>query len=281
MIIDCKSLAAEIKQHIKTIVEDEYLSLTLTIVKVGDDPASESYVRGKVKDCEEVGIRAEVIKLPENTEEATLLKVVKLAQYSSDGIIVQLPLPKHINKDKVINAIRPDKDVDGFRRDSYFTPCTPAGIMRMLPKDLAGKDCLVINRSDIVGRPLVNLLLDRNATVTVAHSKTKDLETKIENADVIITGVGIPNFIKLGKVKSHQVVIDVSINRGKDGKLCGDLEKPQGDVDFTYSSVPGGVGLMTRAMLLYNVLKSHYIVTDTIFTSSNDIKRAEEHMKGV
>lgn len=281
MIIDCKNLAAEIKQHIKTIVEDDYLNLTLTIVKVGDDPASESYVRGKVKDCEEVGIRAEVIKLPENTEEATLLKVVKLAQYNSDGIIVQLPLPKHINKDKVINVIRPDKDVDGFRRDSYFTPCTPAGIMRMLPEDLAGKDCLVINRSDIVGRPLVNLLLDRHATVTIAHSKTKDLETKIENADIIITGVGIPNFIKLDKVKSHQVVIDVSINRGEDGKLCGDLEKPQGDVDFTYSSVPGGVGLMTRAMLLYNVLKSHYIVTDTVFTSFNVAKRAEERMKGV
>lgn len=275
MIINCKNLAAEIKQNIKTVVEDEYLNLTLTIVKVGDDPASESYVRGKVKDCEEVGIRAEVIRLPENTEEATLLKVVELAQGKSDGIIVQLPLPKHIDKDKVINAIRQDKDVDGFRKDSYFTPCTPAGIMRMLPKDLTGKDCLIINRSNIVGRPLVNLLLDRNGTVTIAHSKTKDLETKIGNADIIITGVGIPNFIKLDKVKKHQVIIDVSINRGEDGKLCGDLEKPQGDVDFVYSSVPGGVGLMTRAMLLYNVLKSHYLMM------FDDVKRAEERMKGV
>ena len=256
MVIDCKQIAKDMKENMRTVIAERGLNLKLTIIKVGNDPASESYIKGKVKDCQEVGITTDVFKLGENISELDLIRIIRKYQKESNGIIVQLPLPKHINKDKIIAAIDKHKDVDGFRRDSDFIPCTPAGIMRLLPKDLAGKDCLIINRSDIVGKPLVNLLLNRNATVTIAHSKTRDLESKIRQADIIVTAVGIPNFIRLDMLNSNQTVIDVAINRGEDGKLCGDLEKPQEDVDFTYTPVPGGIGLMTRAMLLYNVLST-------------------------
>lgn len=254
MIIDCKSVAAQIKQEVRESIERDSMEVKLTIVKVGKDPASESYVKGKVKDCKEVGIIPEVVELPDNVDEEYLIGAVKFFQNGSDGIIVQLPLPPHINKDNVIAAIDKDKDVDGFRKDSDFTPCTPAGIMKLLDEDLSGLDCLIINRSEIVGRPLVNLLLDKNATVTIAHSKTKNIEDKIDQADIIVTAVGVPNFIKLGSIRPDQIVIDVSINRGEDGKLCGDLEKTNDEVDFSYTPVPGGIGLMTRAMLMYNTL---------------------------
>lgn len=253
MRIDCEKVAQDIKDQIKNKVQAG-CSRTLVIIKVGDDLASEAYVRGKIEDCREVGIDPVLFRFNESVTTDMVISLINQFQPKCHGIIVQLPLPEHIDKNAIINAIEPEKDVDGFRRDSHFIPCTPAGIMQVLPKDLSGKDVLIINRSDIVGRPLVNLLLDRNATVQIAHSKTKDLEAKIKQSDIIVTAVGKSNFIKQEWLNETQTVIDVAINRGEDGKLCGDLEKVYGEVDFAYTPVPKGIGLLTRAMLLKNVM---------------------------
>lgn len=234
----------------------------LYVIQVGENEASDSYIKGKKKDCEEVGIICKTVFFRESMKEDALIKFIeRLDDFGEyDGVIVQLPLPKHINKYRIIEAIPKEKDVDGFRKDSRFIPCTPAGIMKILePFNIEGKDCLIINRSDIVGKPLVNLLLDKNATVTIAHSKTKDIENKIRNADVIISAVGVPNFIDLNLIGSNKIFIDVSINRDDNGKLCGDINK---DVyKYSYNNlyitpVPNGVGLLTRAMLLENTYKS-------------------------
>lgn len=234
----------------------------LYAIQVGENEASNSYIKGKKKDCEEVGIICKTVFFRESIEEDALIKFIKrLGDFGEyDGVIVQLPLPKHINKNHIIEAIPKDKDVDGFRKDSNFIPCTPAGIMKILESfNLEGKDCLIINRSDIVGKPLVNLLLDKNATVTIAHSKTKDIEDKIRSADIVISAVGVPNFINLDLIGRDKIFIDVSINRDNNGKLCGDINK---DVyKYSYNNlyitpVPNGVGLLTRAMLLENTYKS-------------------------
>lgn len=259
MIIDCKSIAQNIKNEIAKDIKDNKLNPSLLIIRVGNDSASQSYVKGKVRDCEEVGINVNTIVLEEQTSEDELVQLLKsddVALYS--GIIVQLPLPNHINKDNVIKAINPIQDVDGFRKDSPFVPCTPAGIMKVLePYDLTGKKVLIINRSDIVGRPLVNLLLDKDATVTIAHSKTnkRDLADIIIEADIIITAVGKPNFIYESMITA-EIIIDVGINRDENGHICGDV----GIIDTEYvdvTPVPNGIGLMTRAMLLSNTLKAH------------------------
>lgn len=263
MIIDCKTIAQKIKNEIAKDIKDNKLNPSLLIVRVGNDSASQSYVKGKVKDCEEVGITARTVVFDEQITEDELIELLKsddVATYS--GVIVQLPLPSHINKDNIINAINPIQDVDGFRKDSPFIPCTPAGIMKVLePYDLTGKDVLVINRSDIVGRPLVNLLLDRDATVHIAHSKTekRKLIDMIATADIVITAVGKPDFFRCCGLKENAVVIDVSINRNNEGKLCGDLQicKCSNYDNTDITPVPGGIGLMTRAMLLSNTLEAY------------------------
>lgn len=259
ILIDCKNIANEIKEDVRKMIVGKRKP-RLYVIQVGDNPASNSYIKGKKKDCEEVGIECIVIKLDENISEDTLCTLLDwlVCEQICDGIIVQLPLPDHINKDRVISHIPPEKDVDGFRKDSKYAPCTPLGIVEILKRyvNLTGKDCLIINRSDIVGKPLVNLLLNENATVIIAHSKTQNLKEKIKQADIIITAVGIPNFITKDMVMVNKIYIDVSMNK-VDGKLCGDISKDSYDSDALITPVPGGVGLFTRAMLLNNVLKSY------------------------
>lgn len=259
ILIDCKSIANEIKEDIKNKITGKRKP-RLYVVQVGDNPASNSYIKGKKKNCEEVGIECIIIKLDENISEDILCSLLDWirCEHIYDGIIVQLPLPDHINKDRVISHIPPENDVDGFRKDSKYIPCTPLGIVEILKRcvNIAGKDCLIINRSDIVGKPLVNLLLDEDATVTIAHSKTQNLEEKIKQVDIIITAVGIPNFITKDMVMDNKIYIDVSMNK-VDGKLCGDISKDSYDSNALITPVPGGVGLLTRAMLLKNVLKSY------------------------
>ena len=260
MVINCKDMANEIKYGLKSTISNiqkryKKPDPVLYVIQVGDNQASNSYIKGKKKDCEEIGIICKHIKVPENISEVELVSYIEnLNTNNYDGLIVQLPLPKHIDKNVIINAIPKEKDVDGFRKDSKFVPCTPLGIMKVLERfSVAGKDCLIINRSDIVGKPLVNLLLDRDVTVTIAHSKTKNLKHKIHNADIIITAVGIPDFITKDMISSDKIFIDVSINRDESGKLCGDISK---DVERykwknTYIiPVPNGIGLLTRAELL-------------------------------
>lgn len=261
MLINCVEIAKKIKTEISKTIKDKKISPVLIVVQVGDNPASSRYVKYKKLDCEEVGIKCVHEKMPYETTELELIEYINsLDESCYDGIIVQLPLPSHIDKNKIINAIKKEKDVDGFRRDSDFISCTPGGIMKVLERfDLDGKDCLIINRSDIVGKPLVNLLLDKNATVTIAHSHTKGLERKIQKSDVIISGVGIPDFIKPELMSHNKIFIDVSINFDAEGKICGDLN-PECYMNkyrnCFITPVPKGIGLMTRAMLLQNVLDS-------------------------
>lgn len=266
MVINCKNISQEIKTNVGKEIKENDLLPSLLIIRVGDNKSSETYVNGKVKDCKEVGIDSYVKVLDESTTEEELIEILKSKQSKKySGIIVQLPLPKHIREDKIIESINPMQDVDGFRKDSKFTPCTPAGIMEVLKRtcNLQGKHVLIINRSNIVGRPLVNLLLDEDATVTIAHSKTEMLEKYIYMADIIITAVGKPNFIRRHMLYNGHIVIDVAINRDGEGRLCGDLSHVDLESSETsypyyknlmYTPVPGGIGLMTRAMLMKNVL---------------------------
>ena len=265
ILINCKEIANEIKTNIKNKILEckRERNPILYVIQVGDNSASESYIKGKKKDCEDVGIVCKLVHLHESISENDLIDLIRdiTKNEEYDGIIVQLPLPSHIDKKHIIDVIPKEKDVDGFRKDSDFIPCTPAGIMKVLDEfNIAGKDCLIINRSDIVGRPLVNLLLDKDVTVTIAHSKTKDLHTKIKNADIVITAVGISNFITTNMISNDKIFIDVSINRNEDGKLCGDIAKETYNYLYRNSyitPVPNGIGLLTRAMLLQNTFDSY------------------------
>lgn len=261
MLIDVKALANKIKSNVRKDVEENCSHTPkLAIIQVGDNPASNSYIKGKRKDCEEVGIICELYRFIESTTTDYLIHQIKSIQSSVDGVIVQLPLPKHILEKAVIDAIDPNKDVDGFTKSSEFKPCTAEGIVRLLTNNhendyyLRGKDVLIINRSFIVGRPLVNLLLDLDATVTVAHSFTNNLQDKMRRADIIIVAVGIPNFVKAEDVKPGAFVVDVGINR-VNGKLVGDVD-PRCYEKAQCTPVPGGVGLLTRAILLSNVVEA-------------------------
>lgn len=261
MVVDVKAIADKIKNDVRKDVEENCSHIPkLAIIQVGDNPASNSYIKGKKKDCDEVDITCELYQFLEYTTTDYLVQQVKSIQAAVDGIIVQLPLPKHIPEKAVIDAIDPNKDVDGFTKSSKFKPCTAEGIVRLLTNNhendyyLRGKDVLIINRSFIVGRPLVNLLLDLNATVTVAHSFTKNLQDKMRRADIIIVAVGIPNFVKAEDVKPGAFVVDVGINRVS-GKLVGDVD-PSCYEKAQCTPVPGGVGLLTRAILLNNVVEA-------------------------
>ena len=272
-IIDGKATSTavreEIKHEVKQFVNEYNKTPGLAVVIVGANPASQVYVRNKHKACGEVGIYSEVHELPENTTEVELLALVdKLnADDKINGILVQLPLPKHLDEEKVVLRIDPKKDVDAFHPVNVgkimignfsFLPCTPAGVMELLKHygiDPSGKHCVIIGRSNIVGKPQAMLMLKENATVTICHSKTANLAEITKQADILVAAVGRENFVKSNMVKEGAVVIDVGINRNTDGKLCGDVDFASVEPVASYiTPVPGGVGPMTITMLLKNTL---------------------------
>lgn len=273
-IIDGKAISAEIKEELKEKVAEykkQGVEITLAVVKVGMNPASAVYVRNKEKACEYVGITSRTLALPEETTEEELLKVVNDLNEDKavNGILVQLPLPKHIDESKVLLAIDSNKDVDGFHPvnvgkmvigEETFLPCTPAGIIEMLKRtdvEISGKECVVIGRSNIVGKPMSMLMLKENATVTIAHSRTKDLKEVTKRADILIAAIGKAKFVTADYVKEGAVIIDVGMDRDENGKLCGDVDFDSvSQVASAITPVPGGVGPMTVTMLLVNCLRS-------------------------
>lgn len=275
LLIDGKKISAEIKDELKDIVakkKAEGKEITLAVIQVGNDKASSVYVGNKKKACEYIGVNSLAYELPEETTEEELLSIVKELNERSDvhGILVQLPLPKHICEDKVLLAINPDKDVDGFHPVSVgrlwigeegYESCTPAGVIQLLKRsgiEIAGKECVVIGRSNIVGKPMAAMLLRENGTVTVCHSRTKNLAEVTKRADILVVAIGKPKFITAEYVKEGAVVIDVGIHRNEDNKLCGDVDFDSVEpIASAITPVPGGVGPMTIAMLMCNVVKSN------------------------
>ncbi|EXM39192.1 5,10-methylene-tetrahydrofolate cyclohydrolase [Ruminococcus albus SY3] len=278
-IIDGKAVSAQVKEGIRQEVEAlkaKGIEIGLAVVIVGDDPASQVYVKNKEKACEAVGFNSYKYALPaETTEEELLALVDKLNNDDKvDGILVQLPLPKHLDDKIIINNIRPDKDVDAFHPvnvgkimigDYSFLPCTPAGVMELIKStgtDVAGKECVVIGRSNIVGKPQAMLLLHQNGTVTITHSKTKNLKEVCARADILVAAVGRAKMVTADYIKEGAVVIDVGMNRDENGKLCGDVDfEDCKDKAGFITPVPGGVGPMTIAMLMKNTLtagKEHH-----------------------
>lgn len=273
-IIDGKTLAAQVKAEAAAetaALKAKGVTPCLAVILVGEDPASQVYVRGKAKDCGDCGIDSRVIRLPEETTQAELLKLVGelAADKAVNGILVQLPLPAHIDEKAVIDAIPPEKDVDGFSPvnvgrmqigEPCFLPCTPAGCIRMIESTgtaIEGKHAVVIGRSNIVGKPAALLLLAKNATVTICHSRTANLKELCAGADILVAAVGKAGFVTGDMVKPGAVVIDVGINRGEDGKLHGDVDFAAAAEKAAYiTPVPGGVGPMTRAMLMKNTVQA-------------------------
>lgn len=273
-LIDGKSISQQIKDELKAKADslrEKGTEVSLAVVQVGSDPASSIYVNNKKKACAYVGIRSVSYELPEETTEEALLKLVGELNERSDihGILVQLPLPGHISEDAVIRAISPDKDVDGFHPESVgrlcigekgYVSCTPAGIIELLKRSgisIEGKECVVIGRSNIVGKPMALLLLRENATVTVAHSRTKNLQEVCRRADIVVAAVGKPKFITRDYIKEGAVVIDVGIHRDAQNKMCGDVDFADVEpVAGAITPVPGGVGPMTIAMLMKNCLET-------------------------
>ena len=270
-ILDGKKLAAKCKQSVAEQVSAMTCKPGLAVVLVGDDPASRVYVNSKRKDCAECGIYSEEYALPADTPEEDLLELIEVLNNRADidGILVQLPLPKAMNEKRILLAIRPEKDVDAFHPvnvgrlmmgDSGFQPCTPAGVIRMLDEygiDPKGKRCVVVGRSNIVGKPMAMLMLHRHATVTICHSRTQELEQVCREADILISAVGQRGLITEDMVRPGAVVVDVAMNRDENGKLCGDVvfEAVAGKASYI-TPVPGGVGPMTRAMLMENTLRA-------------------------
>lgn len=273
-ILDGLALSKKIKEELKLevdILKEKGISIGLAVIIVGDNPASRVYVNHKKKDCAELGIISEEFAMKANTTEEELLCLIDTLNKRDDihGILVQLPLPKQIDESKVIKAIAPHKDVDAFHPENVgrimtgdfdFLPCTPAGVMRMIEEtgiDLTGKNCVVIGRSNIVGKPQAMLLLHKNATVTICHSKTVNLKEICQGADVIVAAVGRPKMIDGSYIKEGAIVIDVGINRMDDGKLCGDVDFESAKEKASYiTPVPGGVGPMTRATLMCNTVNA-------------------------
>jgi methylenetetrahydrofolate dehydrogenase (NADP+)/methenyltetrahydrofolate cyclohydrolase len=271
-IIDGKIVSKLVKDNIKSIIESKKINPSLAVILVGNDPASLTYVRNKTKECLEVGISPKDYHLPEDTPEEKLLELIGNLNKDDDidGILVQLPLPKHINTNKILNAISPYKDVDGFHPENvgklmigtpFVEPCTPKGVIRLLEHygiSVEGKRAVVLGRSNIVGKPMAIMLLHRNATVTICHSKTKDLSEITKQADILVSAIGIPNFVKADMIKKDAVVIDVGINKVEENgksKLVGDVDfENVKEVASYITPVPGGVGPMTRAMLLENTV---------------------------
>ena len=272
-IIDGKAISARIKDELKEEVarlKEQGKEATLAVIQVGNDPASSVYVNNKKKACAYIGIGSESYELPEETTQEELLALIDKLNDDPKitGILCQLPVPKHIDEDTIIRRISPDKDVDGFHPMSVgalcigekgFVSCTPAGVMKLLEYsdiDVEGKECVVVGRSNIVGKPMSLLLLRANGTVTVCHSRTKNLKEVCSRADILVVAVGKPKMINEEYVKDGAVVIDVGIHRMEDGKLCGDVDYERvADKCSAITPVPGGVGPMTIAMLMYNCVK--------------------------
>lgn len=273
-LIDGKAISAQIKEELKLEVaqlKEKGIVPCLAVIQVGNDPASSVYVNNKKKACAYIGIESLSYELEESVTQETLLEVIDELNHNDmvNGILVQLPLPKHIDEEAVLKAILPKKDVDGFHPETVgnmcignrgFLPCTPAGVIELLKRsgiEIAGKECVVIGRSNIVGKPMALLLLRENGTVTITHSKTKDLKEVTKRADILIAAIGKPKFVTAEYVKEGATVIDVGIHRNEQNKLCGDV-----DFDDVVSKagaitpVPGGVGPMTIAMLMNNCVET-------------------------
>lgn len=273
-IIDGKLISKQIKDELKervTELKAEGKEIGMAVIQVGNDPASSVYVGNKKKACEYIGIRSESYELPEETSQEELLDLIDRLNKDDavHGILVQLPVPKHIDEDTVIKAISPKKDVDGFHPESVgalsigqkgFVSCTPAGIIQLLKRsgvDIEGKECVIVGRSNIVGKPMALLLLRENGTVTITHSRTKDLKDVCKRADILVVAIGRPKMIDASYVKEGAVVIDVGIHRNENNKLCGDVDFESVEkVASAITPVPGGVGPMTIAMLMNNCVEA-------------------------
>ncbi len=273
-VIDGKKISAEIKDELKLKVEklaQEGIRVTLAVIQVGKDPASTVYVGNKKKACEYIGIRSLAYELEESISQEELLELIHKLNSDPEvnGILVQLPLPSHMNEELVIEAISPQKDVDGFHPQSVgalsigkkgFVSCTPAGIIQLLKRSgitLEGRECVILGRSNIVGKPMAMLMLRENATVTICHSRTKNLIEVAKRADILIVAIGKPKFVTKDYVKEGAVVIDVGIHRDENNKLCGDVDFADvADYVSAITPVPGGVGPMTIAMLMNNCVEA-------------------------
>lgn len=274
-IIDGKKISQQIKDELKqkvSLYKSQGKNITLAVIQVGSDPASSVYVGNKKKACAYIGIESLAYELPQETTEDELLELIKKLNEDEtvNGILVQLPVPKHINEKKIIQAISPLKDVDGFHEQNVgalhvgsegFVSCTPAGVIQLLKRsgiEIEGKECVVLGRSNIVGKPMAALLLQENATVTVCHSKTQNLKEHAKRADILVAAIGKPKMIDESYIKEGAVVIDVGIHRDDNNKLCGDVDYER---VFEHTSaitpVPGGVGPMTIAMLMYNCVAAY------------------------
>ncbi len=273
-IIDGKKISAEIKEELKAKVaqlKEQGIEGTLAVIQVGNDPASSVYVNNKKRACEFIGINSKSFELPEETTQEELLKLIDDLNNdtSVNGILVQLPVPAHIDEKTIINAISPKKDVDGFHPENVgsltigqegFVSCTPAGIIELLKRsdvDMAGKNCVVVGRSNIVGKPMALLMLRENATVTITHSRTANLKEVCSNADILIVAIGKKEFITGEYIKEGAVVIDVGIHRDENNKLAGDVKYDEAEAKASkITPVPGGVGPMTIAMLMHNCVEA-------------------------
>lgn len=268
-IIDGKAVSAKVKEDIRAEIEREGLEVGLAVIIVGNNQASRVYVNNKKKACEVCGMKSFEYALPEETTEEELLELIDTLNKDPkvNGILCQLPLPRHLNEEKVIEAISPLKDVDAFHAVNVgkimignyaFLPCTPAGVMELIHStgtDVSGKECVVIGRSNIVGKPMAMLLLHENATVTICHSRSKDLADVCRRADILVSAVGKADFVTADMVKDGAIVIDVGMNRNAENKLCGDVKYDEVAPRCSYiTPVPGGVGPMTIAMLMKNTL---------------------------
>ena len=273
-VIDGKKISQEIKDELKekaAAMAKEGKKVALAVIQVGNDPASSVYVRNKKKACEYIGIESLSYELPEETTEEELVALIEKlnADTKVNGILVQLPLPEQINEEKIIQTISPDKDVDGFHMQNVgalctggkgYVSCTPLGIITLLKRsgiEIAGKRCVVMGRSNIVGKPMAMLLLRENGTVTICHSKTQDMKEITRQADILVVAIGKPKFVDETYVKEGAVVIDVGIHRNEDNKLCGDVDFDSvSEKTYAITPVPGGVGPMTVTMLLANCVRS-------------------------
>lgn len=274
ILIDGKLISTQIKDELKAEVsslKEKGIVPCLAVIQVGNDPASSVYVNNKKKACAYIGIESLAYELEENISQEELLSIIDELNHNDmvNGILVQLPLPKHINEEAIINAIKPEKDVDGFHPETVgnmcigskgFLPCTPAGVIQLLKRsniEIEGKECVVIGRSNIVGKPMSLLLLRENGTVTITHSRTKDLKEITKRADILVAAIGKPKFVTSEYVKDGAVVIDVGIHRNEDNKLCGDVDFDDViDKVSAITPVPGGVGPMTIAMLMNNCVET-------------------------
>ena len=282
ILIDGKDVAAkvraELREEIETMAKERKKRPALAVILVGEDPASQIYIRNKQRACEDVGILSEIYTLGENVSQESLEYIINsLAERRDiDGILLQMPLPKGLDPVKALKCIPPEKDVDAFhpdnvghimRGDYRFLPCTPAGVMELLRRydiDISGKECVVIGRSDIVGKPMAMMLLHSGGTVTICHSKTQNLAEHTRRADILVSAVGKAGFVTADMVKDGAVVIDVGINRNADGKICGDVDFAAVEPKASYiTPVPGGVGPMTVAMLMKNTVKAAEISQKT------------------